>query len=529
MAQRWIAPSARSASVKIEAVPTALVAAAQYVRMSDDLQRFSIENQKAAIWEYALKHGFEIIKTYADPGKSGVAIKNRPGLRELLKDVVRGNTPYKAILVYDVSRWGRFANSDEAAHYEFLCSSAGIPLHYCAEQFANDGTATSSLLKALKRSMAAEFSRELGEKVFRGKTRLVQMGYWVGGQPGFGFRRMMVSGDGTRQRMLASGERKSLTTDRIILVPGPQGEIECVRRMFSLAIKGLGATEIARELNRTGMAKTNKPWSERTVALILRNPKYAGWNVWNQGTARLQATRRLLKRGDWITRPQSFTGLVNQETFDKVQATLPTRADAQWSDSEILTKLRRLLAIKGRLGDALIRHTPWMPGISTIRKHFGSAKKAYVAVGYHAVEVDCPTSENHELTRRIRRRLVADLTRRFPDHVSVTHLPNRTRSVLLINGKFFVSILFCPRRRRHNGFVWVVKPHPAEREFVTLLCRTLTDRHHLAPYYLFRDLNSFRSHDTMENDPWLRAGTRLASLNDFYKVSTQVWASGASR
>ncbi len=177
------------------AVP--LVPAAQYVRMSDEMQQYSIDNQKAAIQEYASRHGFTIVKTYADIGKSGVVAKHRTALRELLKDVVSGNAGYKAVLVYDVSRWGRFPNNDEAAHYEFLCYSSGIPLHYCAESFANDGTASSALLKALKRSMAAEFSRELGDKVFRGKTRIVQLGFWVGGPPGYGFRRLMVSAKGS--------------------------------------------------------------------------------------------------------------------------------------------------------------------------------------------------------------------------------------------------------------------------------------------------------------------------------------------
>jgi DNA invertase Pin-like site-specific DNA recombinase len=86
----------------------------------------------------------------------------------------------------DLSRWGRFLNHDEGAHYELVCARAGIPLHYCAESFANDGTPSSSLRKALKRSMAAEFSREFRDKVFRGKSRLVQMGYWFGGQAGYG-------------------------------------------------------------------------------------------------------------------------------------------------------------------------------------------------------------------------------------------------------------------------------------------------------------------------------------------------------
>ena len=115
------------------APPPEFIPAAQYVRMSDESQQYSIDNQKAAMQEYAAKHGFLIVKTYADLGKSGVVAKHRLALGELLKDVVGGEAQFKAdILVYDVSRWGRFPNSDEAAHYEFLCARSGIPLHYCS-------------------------------------------------------------------------------------------------------------------------------------------------------------------------------------------------------------------------------------------------------------------------------------------------------------------------------------------------------------------------------------------------------------
>jgi DNA invertase Pin-like site-specific DNA recombinase len=118
------------------------VPAAQYLRMSTEDQQYSIANQRSQIQEYAQQHGFEIVRTYEDPGKTGVIIKKRKGLSALLKEVVNGEAQFKAILVYDVSRWGRFQNPDEAAHYEFLCASSGIPLHYCAEQFTNDGTAS---------------------------------------------------------------------------------------------------------------------------------------------------------------------------------------------------------------------------------------------------------------------------------------------------------------------------------------------------------------------------------------------------
>ncbi len=142
------------------------ILAAQYVRMSTDLQQYSIENQKAAIQQYALQHGFAVMKTYTDAGRSGVVLKSRAGLKELLADVLSGNAIFKAILVYDVSRWGRFQDSDESAHYEFICKNAGVPVHYCAELFQNDGTLPNSIFKSLKRMMAAEYSRELGVKVF---------------------------------------------------------------------------------------------------------------------------------------------------------------------------------------------------------------------------------------------------------------------------------------------------------------------------------------------------------------------------
>src|SRR6478672_3663106 len=82
--------------------------AAQYVRMSTDYQRYSIENQAAAIGAYAQLHNLSIVRTYRDEGESGLKIKNRAGLIQLLDDVMSGHADFDCILVYDVSRWGRF-------------------------------------------------------------------------------------------------------------------------------------------------------------------------------------------------------------------------------------------------------------------------------------------------------------------------------------------------------------------------------------------------------------------------------------
>jgi DNA invertase Pin-like site-specific DNA recombinase len=126
-----------------------LIPAAQYLRMSTEDQQYSIPNQQSAIQQYAAQHGYAVVSTYTDAGRSGVELKTRAGLKKLLQDVVSGQAKYKTILVYDISRWGRFQDVDEAAHYEFLCKHAGIPIRYCAEQFENDGTMPSSIMKVL--------------------------------------------------------------------------------------------------------------------------------------------------------------------------------------------------------------------------------------------------------------------------------------------------------------------------------------------------------------------------------------------
>jgi DNA invertase Pin-like site-specific DNA recombinase len=90
----------------------------------------------------------------------------RRALQQLIKDVEAGIADFQIILVYDVSRWGRFQDADESAYYEYICRRAGIQVAYCAEQFENDGSPVSTIVKGVKRAMAGEYSRELSAKVF---------------------------------------------------------------------------------------------------------------------------------------------------------------------------------------------------------------------------------------------------------------------------------------------------------------------------------------------------------------------------
>ena len=59
------------------------------------------------IQEHATGHNLTVCRTYADEGVSGLEIKNRPGLRKLVLDVLRRAADLSMVLAYDIARWAR--------------------------------------------------------------------------------------------------------------------------------------------------------------------------------------------------------------------------------------------------------------------------------------------------------------------------------------------------------------------------------------------------------------------------------------
>ena len=155
-----------------------------------------------AIGRYAEGRKMQIVRTYSDEARSGLNIEGRNGLRDLIRDVETGRADYTDVLVYDVSRWGRFQDVDESAYYEYICKRANVRVHYCAEQFENDGSLSSTLLKTIKRTMAGEYSRELSVKVFAGQCRLIEHGFRQGGSAGYGLRRQLIDQDRNPKEIL---------------------------------------------------------------------------------------------------------------------------------------------------------------------------------------------------------------------------------------------------------------------------------------------------------------------------------------
>ena len=372
------------------------VRAAQYVRMSKENQIYSTGHQLAGIARYADDRGFEIVRTYEDNGRSGLRLKGRTGLQQLLTDVLSGTAGYDAILVYDISRWGRFQDVDESAHYEFLCRQAGLVVHYIGETFENDGSLISGLSKSLKRYMAGEFSRELSRKIWTSQARHAALGFRMGGRTPYGVRRQLLDDYGSAKMQLAPGEVKNIRSEKVVLVPGPPEELDIIRRIYRLSIRSqLHDGEIASVLNEEGLpAVGGSPWSKYLVRQILTSELYLGTALFNRVSHKMGGLPVRNPPEQWIRRSAMFPPIISLRTFRAAQRCRHKRRSFRLTEPELLGPLRNLLAAEGRLSLPLITKTPGMPNPASYRRRYGSLDAAYAKVGYiRPIRRTCPPSE----------------------------------------------------------------------------------------------------------------------------------------
>ena len=385
-----------------------LRSAALYVRASSEHQNYSTGHQEAALREYAVAHEFQVVAIYRDEGRSGLTLDGRNGLLQLLTDIQNGGIEFQAVLVYDVSRWGRFQDVDESAYYEYACRKAGIAVAYCAEPFTNDGSPLATVLKGLKRAMAAEYSRELSAKVHRAQCRFTTEGYKQGGSAGYGLRRMCVASNGQPRHILQMGERKSLPTDRVTFVHGPAEEVATVRRIFRMCCEEhLPDTVIATRLNAEGLRNQHgRAWSAHNVKSILNNEKYAGTLIFNRSTQRLKSSRRPNDVAKWIRLEDAFEGIVSREVFNQTRECRRRRAKC-WSDDEMLDGLREILVEHGKVTPELINQSG-LPAAKSYAFRFRGLVAAYEAAGVAGPSLSRTTITRYRL-RCVTKDIINDL------------------------------------------------------------------------------------------------------------------------
>jgi DNA invertase Pin-like site-specific DNA recombinase len=503
--------------------PPDLIRAAEYVRMSTEHQQYSTENQSKIIRQYAEQRGMTIVRTYADAGKSGLRIDGRDALKQLIQDVETGAADFSAILVYDVSRWGRFQDADESAYYEYICRRAKIEVHYCGEQFENDGSPVSTIVKSVKRAMAGEYSRELSAKVFIGQCRLIELGFHQGGSPGFGLRRMLRDANGQHKGVLTRGEQKSIQTDRVILVPGPPEEVEIVRWMYSTFVEQrIVESKLARMLNERGITTDlGRPWTQGTVHQVLTSEKYVGNNVYNRFSFKLKKKRVANPPEMWIRANEAFESIVPTELFAKAQEIIRERG-RRYSNDELLAQLRMLLQREGRLSGLLIDETDGLASSSVFRHRFGSLIQAYKLISY-TPERDYQFIETNRQLRLMYPKVVANVIgniRQLGGEIAT----DPASDLLTVNQEFTASIALARCRQRENGsFRWLIRVDTGLNPDITVAVRMDSENQSPLDYYLLPSLDmTFEWLTIAEDNPVNIETFRFDNLNFFFGMARRM-------
>lgn len=500
-----------------------LIPVAAYVRMSTEHQQYSTSNQLDRIKEYAARRGMNISRVFADEGKSGLQVKGRESLQAMIAEVEAGNAGFQAILAYDVSRWGRFQDADESGFYEYICKRAGISVHYCAEQFENDGSPTSNIIKSVKRSMAGEYSRELSTKVFQGACRLIQLGFKQGGAAGYGLRRMLIDQAGNHKGTLKVGEQKSLQTDRVVLVPGPAEEQEIVREIYRAFLdQGKTEREIADNLNaRKILTDLERSWSRGTVHQVLTNEKYIGNNLYHRTSFKLKRKHVVNPPEMWIRNDGAFPGIVDPAQFAKVQETILARSK-RFTNEEMLQSLKQLLSRHGRISGMLIDEQDGLPSSAAFRHRFGSLVRAYQLVGY-TPRTDYSFIEINRYLRARHPEIVQGVITRLASlGVSVERDP--ATELLVLEHELTVSVVLSRSLRTETGSSrWMLRFEESLRPDLTIAVRMDETNKAIKDYYLFPalDLNAANLRLT-ENNHALLDAYRFDDLEFLFQMMERI-------
>jgi DNA invertase Pin-like site-specific DNA recombinase len=254
---------------------------AVYMRVSTEDQAkegFSLDAQKERLRSYCKARGWDIASEYVDDGQSGRDIR-RPAYRRMLEERDQWDT----ILVVKMDRIHRNSRNfmemmDDLRSWEKEFSSV--------QESLDTSTAMGRFVVDIIQRIAQLESEQIGERVYMGMRQKASS---VGGILGFNhpYGYDYVNGE------LHRNER----------------EAEIVEDVFEEVTTGKSTGVIAESLNNQGIpTKTGKKWHKETIAKILKNPLYAGYQRW-----------------DDIIRKAEHPVIVDVDLFNRVQRILVDR------------------------------------------------------------------------------------------------------------------------------------------------------------------------------------------------------------
>lgn len=300
-------------------------AIAYYRHSAEDKQENSVSIQQELIRAFAQTHDIQIIHEVADEGETGL-LAERSGFQRLFTEwILNEHAPaFEYVLVRDVDRWARFQNPNEWGYYEFLCNKRGKKVIDVSIGFPReDRPLANNILMLIKREMAAEYSRQLSEKVFHGCMFVSRQGFSAGGSACYGMGRLLLNEQREPIDFLKRGEHKQIANQRVKFVPLEDHTTATVREMFLLADQGHYIKSIASVLNARGIPSAcGGKWNGKKVRRVLKNEIYTGKRIYNKTWNRLRQGRRRNPRSAWVVREQDFPAVVCIDVFNRVQKNL---------------------------------------------------------------------------------------------------------------------------------------------------------------------------------------------------------------
>ncbi len=358
--------------------PTLIRAVAYYRHSAQDRQENSIPIQQEQVRAWAKEHGVEIIREFCDAGRSGLDSEGRPAFTEMIDEWIAKRKDFEYVLCLDVSRWGRFQDIDLSAQYSAICKKNGKQVIYTTIGKPRENDPLYPVYVQFERFRAAQYSRELSDKVWRGCVKIAEQGYWAGGPPPYGLQRLLLDEKRKPLNVLDPGQRKGIQNQRVTLVEGPPDEVAVIQRIFEEFVE-LGHSEykIAEGLNDEGIASpSGGRWGAGGVLARLRNEKYAGTMVYNQTSGKLKSPKLPNPPEKWVRTTEAFSGLISMEVYLRAQEILEKRKQ-RYDPHYMLRTLETLYQSHGMVRPALLRLDEALPSSESFARQFGSLDQAF--------------------------------------------------------------------------------------------------------------------------------------------------------
>ena len=307
------------------AMPERVYNVAAYVRLSvegEDMEknRESISTQRYMLEKYIEKQpDMRLVAVFCDNGETGTDFE-RPGFEQMMDEVRRRNVD--CIVVKDLSRFGR--NYVETGYYlEKIFPYMGIRLVAVNDRYDTLSGDANEMVVSLKNLVNDLYAKDISRKINSTFETMRAKGQITSGHPPYGYLRS----EEDRHRLVIDQETASIIKD-----------------IFQWRLEGHGMAQIARRLNDGGVLsppmfhyrhgnRKDKPtgtsaiWKAYHVRFMLQNPAYAGHTAQGKVKKSLSDGLPLQRKAqeDWVIVRNTHEGIIDQETFDRVQELVEQR------------------------------------------------------------------------------------------------------------------------------------------------------------------------------------------------------------